>query len=478
MMGGRSLPPMKLYKQLADDLSVLIRQGTLKPGDRVPSVREISRERGMSPATVIHAYELLEGEGLIETRPRSGYYVGSPVTTPAPQPRISRPSPRSTLLDVSELVFEVLESLRDRSVVPMGSAFPSPKLFPLSKLASLLGTSARQMDPWSTVEDFPGGSAELRRQISRRYLRAGATVSPDEIIITGGALEALNLSLQALTRPGDLVAIESPAFYGCLQAVEALGLKAIEIPTHPTHGVDIAYLSRVLDKHPVRACWFMTNFQNPLGALMPDDARQELIELLEQHDVPLIEDDVYSELYFGSQRPKSTKAFGRKGLVLNCGSFSKSLAPGYRIGWVAAGRFVRAVGRRKVSSSLSTNIPSQAAIAEYLRQGGYDRHLGVLRRTLEDQQKSALQALRAHLPAAGFTVTQPQGGYFLWLELPEHVDAIEVHRKALESGFSIAPGPIFSARREFAHCLRINYGHPWTTASERAIKALGSIVRS
>jgi len=467
---------MKLYKQLADDLTLLIRQGALKPGDRVPSVRETSRERGMSPGTVIHAYELLEGQGLIETRPRSGYYVGSQAV-PAQQPRISRPSPRSTLLDVSELVFEVLESLRNRSVVPMGSAFPSPKLFPLRKLATALCTSARQMDPWSTVEDLPGGSAELRRQISRRYLRAGAAVSPDEIIITGGALEALNLSLQALTRPGDLVAIESPAFYGCLQAVEALGLKAIEIPTHPTVGVDIAYLARILDKHTVRACWFMTTFQNPLGALMPDPARKELIDLLERHDVPLIEDDVYSELYFGTQRPKSTKAFDRKGLVLNCGSFSKSLAPGYRIGWVAAGRFVRAVGRRKVSSSLSANIPAQEAIAEYLRQGGYDRHLGVLRRTLADQQNSALQSLRTHLPA-DFTVTQPEGGYFLWLELPERIDAIDVHQKALAAGFSIAPGPIFSARREFAHCLRLNYGHPWTTAGERAIKALGAIVRS
>jgi DNA-binding transcriptional MocR family regulator len=469
---------MKLYKQLADDLTVLIRQGTLKPGDRVPSVREISRERGMSTATVIHAYELLEGQGLIETRPRSGYYVGTQPATPAPHPRISRPSPRSTLLDVSELVFEVLESLRNRSVVPMGSAFPSPKLFPLHKLASALCMSARQMDPWSTVEDLPGGSAELRRQISRRYLRAGATVSPNEIIITGGALEALNLSLQALTRPGDLVAIESPAFYGCLQAIEALGLKAIEIPTHPTHGVDIAYLAHILDKHTVRACWFMTTFQNPLGALMPDDARKQLVELLERHDVPLIEDDVYSELYFGTQRPKSTKAFDSKGLVLNCGSFSKSLAPGYRIGWVAAGRFVRSVGRRKVMNSLSTNIPAQDAIAQYLRQGGYDRHLGVLRRTLADQQKSALQALRSHLPEGSFTVTQPEGGYFLWVELPHRIDTIGLHRKALETGFSIAPGPIFSARREFAHCLRINYGHPWTTAHERAIKALGSIVRS
>jgi DNA-binding transcriptional MocR family regulator len=468
---------MKLYQQLANDLTVLIRQGALKPGDRVPSVRETSRERGMSPATVIHAYELLEGQGFIETRPRSGYYVGNQWKTPAPQPRISRPSPRSTLLDVSELVFEVLESLRNRGVVPMGSAFPSPTLFPLAKLASVLSASARQMDPWSTVEDLPGGSAELRRQISRRYLRAGATVSPDEIIVTGGALEALNLALQSLTRPGDLVAIESPAFYGCLQAVEALGLKAIEIPTHPTHGVDLAYLSRILDKHPVRACWFMTSFQNPLGALVPDDARKELVQLLHLHAVPLIEDDVYAELYFGSRRPKSTKAFDQDGLVLNCGSFSKSLAPGYRIGWVAAGRFARAVGRRKVMSSLSTNIPAQDAIALYLRQGGYDRHLGVLRRTFATQQKSALQALHAHLPP-GFTVTQPEGGYFLWLEFPDHVDAIDVHRKALEHGFSIAPGPIFSARREFAHCLRLNYGHEWTAASERAIKTLGAIVRS
>jgi DNA-binding transcriptional MocR family regulator len=209
---------------------------------------------------------------------------------------------------------------------------------------------------------------------------------------------------------------------------------------------------------------------------VPDEAREELIRLLEAHDVPLIEDDVYSELYFGMRRPRSTKAFDTKGLVLNCGSFSKCLAPGYRIGWVAAGRFAKTVGRRKVMSSLATNIPAQRALAQYLQQGGYDRHLGTLRRTFAMQQKAALRALRAHLPP-GFTVTQPEGGYFLWLEFPDHVDAIEVHRGALEHGFSIAPGPIFSARKEFAHCLRLNYGHEWTAASERAIRALGTLVR-
>lgn len=467
---------MKLYQQLANDLAVLIRQGTLKPGERVPSVRETSRERGLSPATVIHAYELLEGQGFIETRPRSGYYVGMEWRAPPPEPRIPRPSARSTRVDVSELVFEVLESLRNRSVVPMGSAFPSPTLFPLKRLASLLATGARQMDPWSTVEELPNGSAELRRQISRRYLRAGAVVSPEEIVVTAGALEALNLALQTVARPGDLVAIESPAFYGCLQAIESLGLKAIEVATHPRRGVDLPHLARILDRHPVRACWFMTSFQNPLGALMPDEHRRELVQLLAERDVPLIEDDVYAELYFGSRRPRSTKAFDSKGRVLSCGSFSKSLAPGYRIGWVAAGRYARALGRRKLMSSLATNIPAQNALALYLRQGGYDRHLGVLRRKLEKQQTAALRAVHAHLPEV--TATEPVGGYFLWLQLPQRVDAIEVHRRALDQGFSVAPGPIFSARREFSNCLRLNYGHEWTAASEQAIKALGAIIRS
>ena len=467
---------MKLYQQLADDFRTLIRQGTLQPGERIPSVRQTCRERGFSPATVVHAYEQLEGEGFIETRPRSGYYVARHWQTRAPQPRTSRPSSRSTRLDVSELVFEVLESLRDRAVVPFGSAFPSPMLYPLPRLAGLLGSAARQLDPWSTVEDLPNGSAELRRQIARRYLRSGATVSPDEIIVTSGALEALNLALQTLTRPADLVAIESPAFYGCLQAVEALGLKAIEIPTHPVHGVDLPALARALERHPVRACWFMTTFQNPLGALLPTEGRAELLRLLEKHDVPLIEDDVYSELYFGNRRPVATKAFDRKGLVLNCGSFSKSLAPGYRLGWVAAGRYAQTVGRRKLMSSLATSLPVQQGIARYLRGGGFDRHLRELRRRLAANRNLALAALRTHLPS-GYSVTQPQGGYFLWLEFPGHVDAIDVHRRALEAGLSVAPGPIFSARREYRHCLRLNYGHDWTPASERAIRSLGAIVR-
>jgi DNA-binding transcriptional MocR family regulator len=467
---------MKLYQALADEFAALIRQGTLRAGDRVPSVRQLCREREISPATAMRAYDVLEAAGLVETRERSGYYVSSRWRQPPREPQRSRPSSRTTRVDVSELVFDILEAIRDRDVVPLGSAFPSPMLFPWAKLARYLGSSARHMDPWSTVESLPPGSEELRRQIARRYLAFGTRVAADEIIVTSGALEALTLSLQTVTRAGDTVAIEAPAFYACLQAIEAWGLKAVEIPTHPREGVDLGALQTAIGKHDIRACWFMTSFQNPLGATMPNAKKRELVQLLAKCEIPLIEDDVYAELHFGAERPKPAKAFDTKGLVLSCGSFSKCLAPGYRLGWVTAGRFARDLQRRKITSTLATSMPIQNGIALMLREGGYDAHLAKLRRALHTQQSEALKSLRKHF-AEGYRVTAPDGGYFLWVELPS-TDALELHRLALESDISIAPGPMFSARREFRHCIRLNVGHPWTAQMDRAIGVLGNLIRS
>jgi DNA-binding transcriptional MocR family regulator len=330
------------------------------------------------------------------------------------------------------------------------------------------------MDPWSTVEALPPGNANLRRQIARRYVRSDCKVAPDEIVITAGALEALNLALQVCTQPGDTVAVESPTFYGCLQAIEALGLKALEIPTDPREGVELSALAQQLEKQSIQACWFMTTFQNPLGATMSPAKKADLVNLLTEHQVPLIEDDVYAELYFGTERPQPAKAFDKSGLVLHCGSFSKSLAPGYRLGWVAAGQFAERVQRRKTMTSLATSMPIQAAIAAVLGEDGYDAHLRKLRRHLEQQQAAALRSLETHLPT-GCRITRPQGGYFLWVELPQGVDTIEMHTRALEQGVSMAPGPIFSARKGFAHCLRLNTGHPWTAEMDRGVAILGQI---
>ncbi len=277
-----------------------------------------------------------------------------------------------------------------------------------------------------------------------------------------------------LTRPGDAIAIEAPAFYGCLQAVEMLGLKAVEIPTDPREGVNLGALENAIEHHGIRACWLMTTLQNPLGATLPEAKKRELVALLEKHDVPLIEDDVYAELYFGEERPRPAKAFETKGTVLNCGSFSKCLAPGYRLGWVAAGRFAPEIQRRKLATSISTSLPIQDGISLFLKEDGYDSHLTRLRKTLESQQGELLASLQKHFPN-GYRVTQPSGGYFVWVELPRGVDALEVHRLALDQGISVAPGPIFSPRQEFRNCLRLNTGHPWTPELDRAIARLGQL---
>lgn len=465
---------LKRYERYADEISELIRTQALRPGDRLPSVRQASASRRISASTVFEAYYLLEARGLVQARPRSGYYVNAPRQPVQAEPLIARPAPQSTRVAISDLVFEVLGSTRQFEVVPLGSAFPSPALFPLDKLARSLTPAMRRLDARRMVQDLTRGDERLRQQIHLRYGVEGMGVNPAEIVITNGAMEALNLCLQAVTQPGDVVALESPTFYAALQALEHLKLRAVEVATHPRHGVDLASLAEVLQRHPVKACWFMPNFQNPLGSLMPDASKQALVELLARHAVPLIEDDVYGEMYFGLRRPLPAKAYDRSGLVLHCSSFSKCLAPGYRVGWVAGGRFAEKIQRLKLMSTLATAIPSQMAISDYLEGGGYERHLRQLRQSLATQQALALELIARHFPA-GTRVTRPQGGYFLWLELPPEVDALALHRLALAQRISIAPGHLFSADRRFSHCLRLNYGHPGDARFEAAVKMVGAL---
>ena len=468
---------MKRYERFADDIAELIRSGVLGPGQRVPSVRYASQTHGVSPSTVFQAYYLLERRGLIRARPRSGYFVNAHVPRSFSEPQQLEPASESTDVAVSELVFSILDSIKDPQTVPFGSAFPSPTLFPLQRLARSLASASRAMDPRMVVTDLSPGNPQLRRQIALRYMVGGLMLPMEELLITNGALEALNLCLQAVTEPGDLVAIEAPAFYACLQVLERLKLKAVEIPVHPREGMDLGVLAQTLDKYPVKAVWCMSNFHNPVGASMPEDNKRQLVELLRRHQVPLIEDDVYAELYYSQQAPKPAKAFDTEGLVMHCGSFSKSLAPGYRVGWVAAGRFAQKVERLKLMTSLCASMPAQAAIADYLQHGGYDRHLRKLRYALEGQQAAMLAAIEQYFPVQT-RVSQPAGGYFLWLELPEQVDALKLFQMALAQGISIAPGPIFSPTQRFGNCIRLNHGSPWSDTAEEAMRTLGRIVHS
>ncbi|KPY25120.1 Transcriptional regulator, GntR family/aminotransferase [Pseudomonas coronafaciens pv. porri] len=468
---------MKRYEKFAADISEMIRSGVLPAGEKVPSVRVASRTWSVSPATVFKAYYLLEDKGLIQARARSGYYVREHASNALTEPELVRHASEGTELGVSDLIFSVLGSLKDPDTVPFGSAFPSPHLYPLPRLAKSMACAVRAMTPSGIVGDMTSGNSELRRQIALRYMINGSRLSADELVITNGAMEALNLCLQCVTEPGDLVAIEAPAFYACLQVLERLKLKAVEIPVHPRDGVDLDSLQDSLSRLPIKACWFMSSFQNPLGASMTQEKKVRLYDLLERQQIPLIEDDVYAELYYGAKAPYPVKSLDRSDLVMHCSSFSKTLAPGYRIGWVAGGRYAEQIDRLKLMTTISPSVPAQAAIADYLKHGGYDRHLRKLRDVLELQQGAMLAAAARYFPAAT-RVTRPIGGYFLWFEFPEQVDSLQLFQLALAQGISLAPGPIFSASQRFKNCARLNYGTPWDDRSEQAMAMLGRIIAS
>ena len=304
---------------------------------------------------------------------------------------------------------------------------------------------------------------------------AGCRVSPDEIIVTSGCQEALVLALRATTSPGDVVAIESPSFYGLLQAIESLGLKALEIPTDPVTGISLEALELALEKWPVGACVLTANFSNPLGGCMPDEKKRALVSLLAACGIPLVEDDIYGDLGFEGRRPAALAAFdARHEGVIYCASFSKTLSPGLRLGWIVPGRWREKVEYLKYVNSLAAPTLSQHAVAEFLRHGGYDRHLRQVRRAYAGQVGRMIEAVGRYFPE-GTRVTQPRGGFVIWLALPEQTDALALCREAMARRISIAPGPIFSASGKYRNCIRLNCAQPWDDRLESALETLGGL---
>lgn len=467
----------KLYERTARQLGEQMEQGIYRPGDRLPGVRRLSRQFGVSISTVVHALSLLEDGGRIEARPRSGYYVRERIETRTEQPEISRPDVRPMPVTGQALVLRLVQAANEEGVVQLGAAVPAPDFLPTRAIQRALAAAARHGGDSLATYQFPPGQAELRRQIARRMSDAGCRVSPDEIIVTSGCQEALVLALRATTSPGDVVAIESPSFYGLLQAIESLGLKALEIPTDPVTGISLEALELALEKWPVGACVLTANFSNPLGGCMPDEKKRALVSLLAARCIPLVEDDIYGDLGFEGRRPAALAAFdARHEDIIYCASFSKTLSPGLRLGWIVPGRWREKVEYLKYVNSLAAPTLSQLAVAEFLRHGGYDRHLRRVRRAYAGQVGRMIEAVGRYFPE-GTRVTQPRGGFVIWLALPEQTDALALCREAMARRISIAPGPIFSPSGKYRNCIRLNCAQPWDDRLESALETLGGLAR-
>lgn len=461
-----------LYQSLAGEIAGLITAGTLRPGDRIPSVRELSRSKDASVSSVLSAYRVLEDRGLVESRPQSGYYVRAAAPGFA-EPARTEPPPAATAVEVGALTLRYTHDTHDPKLVQLGAAVPHPDLLPTAKLARSMARMGRLRRSQSNSYDLPSGCASLREQLAKRMYKAGVSVSPAGVLATTGAQEALNLALHAVCKPGDIVAVESPAFFGTLQAVEMHGLKAVELSTD-REGMCLDALKRALSRHRVRAVIATPTFSNPTGALMPEAKKRALVELCAAKGVPLIEDDVYGDLpHDGLDRPKAAKAFDRDGGVIYVSSVSKTMAPGYRVGWILPGRWKDEVERAKMVSNVSSACLPQLAVADLLANGGYDRHLRRIRAAYARSTALMRDAVARSFPE-GTRLSNPRGGFVLWAELPGKADALALYDRARRSGLVFAPGPLFSASGRHRSAMRLNCSN-WDAKIERAIGVLGRL---
>lgn len=462
-----------LYQKIAAILAEQIRSGTLAAGNKMPSVRTLYKEYGVSKNTAIQAYLELEARGMILSRPRSGYFVSyRPNRLPVPNSSSTSSSPVNETPE--ELISKIYNVRNDKSITRFSLGVPENELLPIARLNKELVAAMRSLPGSGTEYDEIQGSVRLRRDIARLTYSWSGDLTENDIVTTSGAMNAISLSLIAITRKGDTIAVESPVYFGILHLAQSLGLKVLELPSHPLTGIELPALKKVLPK--ISACILVSNFNNPTGSTIPDDSKKELVQMLALHGIPLIEDDLYGDIYFGKNRPKPCKAWDEEGLVLWCGSTNKTLAPGYRVGWMAPGKFRNNIIHQKLMHTISTTTITQNAVANFLEKGRYEHHLRNMRNTLHGNSIKFSNAIANHFPE-GTKISRPEGGFMLWVELDKKINAVDVYERAIRQKISIAPGGLFSLQNKFHNCMRLSYGQLWSDELEGKLELLGRILK-
>lgn len=466
---------MKLYEQLAQSMVDRIEQSYYLAGDKLPSIRELSQAHDVSISTAQETYRLLEDEGWAESRLRSGYYVLKQRKPTLQLPDIKRPPKKPLEVAQWDNVKDLVNAFVDPDIVQLGRGSPDLSAATLRPLMRIQTDLNRHSTLNTLAYDRLQGNAELRRQIARLMVDSGCQLHPDDIITTTGCQEALSTCLRVTTQPGDVIVVDSPCFYGSMQAFKAQGLKVLEIPTHPETGISLEALELALEQWPVRLIQLTPTCNSPLGYTMPIANKQRLLDLATQFDLPIIEDDIYGDLAYQSPRPPSIKSLDTDGRVLLCSSFSKTLAPGLRVGWTTPGRYHNQVLHLKYVVTGCTSTLPQVSIAEFIAQGGYERHLRKMRKQYQRDRDVMTNWIEQYFPKET-RMSYPQGGFVLWVELPGKKDTVALTKLCLKKGINIAPGALFSASGKYNHCLRLNYAN-LTEKSRSAVKLVGEIIQ-
>lgn len=463
-----------LYVQLLEKIKGLIRNSTLQPGDKLLSIRSLSKEQGLSITTVYKAYSELEVMGLIEGRTKSGYYVKTNPRKLYVASKEFTVLPEREAIGADEMPTEVYKNLAEENIIQLSLSAPAVCLLPKAKLNKTMAEMLRKSSDGCVGYEGIQGNDLLRKEIARQSFNWGGNLTDKDIVTTQGCMEALVFSLMAVTNPGDTVAIETPGFFRIVNVLKNLGLNAVRIPTHPETGPDLNYLKTVLPG--IKACLFTPSFNNPLGSCMPDTCKKQLVDMLAEHEIPLIEDDVFGECYFGETRPRTCKSYDKKGLVLLCSSVSKTLAPGYRVGWCIPGRFIKKIIEIKITLSLASPGPTHATVGLFFNTGRLDLHLRNLRRNLSTQCRQYSRAITKYFPE-DTQLSRPKGGCFLWIRLNDAIDSNELFQKAMDNKICIAPGNMLTADTEFSNYIRLGIGNPFTRDIEKSLETLGQLIK-
>ena len=466
---------MTRYQHLSDLLAQRIEQGFYRAGEKLPSVRSLSQEHGVSISTVQQSYQLLEQKRLITAQPRSGYFV-APQQLQAPVPPMSRPTQRPVEITQWEQVLSMLSVRDDKDVITFAGGSPDVDQPGLKPLWRELSRVIRHDRGDILQYDSLTGQQELREQIARLMLDAGSVITADDVVITSGCHNALSLALLAVCEPGDIIAVESPAYYGTMQLLRGLGFKAIEIPTDPVNGISVEALELAMEQWPVKGVILVPACNNPLGFIMPDARKRAVLALAQSYDIVIFEDDIYGDLATEYPRPKTIHSMDIDGRVMLCSSFTKTIAPGLRIGWIIPGRNYDRLLQKKYAVS-GTNAPSiQLAVSAFIREGYYHRHLRRMRQIYQRNMEIYTGWLREYFPS-GICVTRPKGGFMLWVELPAQVDMVCVSRQLCRLKIHVAPGSLFSAAGKYRNCLRINCALPAVEKHRQVMVKLGEAVK-
>ncbi len=462
-----------LYQQVIDMINKMRESNTLRVGEKLPSLRKMSQQLAISIPTVKLAYLELERQNLIEARPKSGYYMKSQPIQLLP-PKKCRLTQKPIKIDRQNYIEHIFNAIDDSSNIPLGVANPTAAYSAEKALARLMRQVLSKAGAKAVSYAPMDGYIPLKRQLAIRYFDHGIQLDPHELIITNGAQEAIAIALKCVAKPGDVIAIESPCYFGIIELIESLDMMALEIPMCAEQGVWIEDLSKSIKNHPIKACVFSSTISNPLGTHMDETNKQKIVELLESHNIPLIEDDVYGDLYFAKKRGTPMQKYAKKGLVLTCSSFSKTAAPGYRIGWLIAGQFEKQAKIIKRALSCSSSLLNQWTLAEYITGNEYDRYLNRLRSILMCNKDRMLSHVQTIFPS-DTQVTNPKGGTVLWIKLPNKKDAKELFYQAIEENISIVPGDVFSPSNRYNTFIRLSYGIKWHDNIVDALKKLNEL---